>query len=359
LGLINTETTEKSSPKNILFTVSILLIILGLAIGYLRSADHLAALGQIKGWFVVPFVFGWLVYWESKRVDWRRLLAPLYWSMIVVSVWAILQKMGLISTLFYQTGDAGFSNYLTAGSIRAFGPFESPNYLAMFLVPVLFAISPLYQSAKNSSAKTILVLSLLLPVLAIFFADSRAGLLALAIGLVVLASSQFKTLKRLKFFIIIIAVAATAIIITLTGNHAGSDHARLQIYHYAWQLLQHNWFSGIGLADFQNQVASLAKAAGDQGFIQYLLPYALHPQNLYLAWWLNLGLPGLVGFVMLVVVWLKKIIKHLSNYQTAAIFTAMIAILVHGLFDTTYFKNDLAAIFWLIFFLGLAIANNP
>jgi len=35
----------------------------------------------------------------------------------------------------------------------------------------------------------------------------------------------------------------------------------------------------------------------------------------------------------------------------------MIVLLVHGLVDTPYFKNDLSVLFWLIIGLGIAEAN--
>jgi len=35
----------------------------------------------------------------------------------------------------------------------------------------------------------------------------------------------------------------------------------------------------------------------------------------------------------------------------------MIYILLHGLIDTTYFKNDLAVVFWLAVALGISLPN--
>lgn len=336
------------------------LILVGLLTGFLRSADHLSALGQIKGWFVVPGIFGWLVYQETKKIEWHRLLVPLYWSMIVVSVWAILQKFGVISTLFYQVGDAGFSDYLNSGSIRAFGPFESPNYLAMFLVPVLLLVLPLYDAVKDRKSKISFSLSLILPILAIIFADSRAGILSLGIGAVLFLVFQAKSLSKLKFRIPAMLILAVVAVWLISGNHAGSNDARLQIYSYAWQLVSHNWFLGIGLADFQAQVGNLAKIANNQSFILYTLQYAIHPHNLYLALWLNLGISGLAGFFLLIIGWYRKVLKLISKYAGAAVIVSMLTILIHGIFDTSYLKNDLSAIFWLIFFLGLYLreANN-
>ncbi|PIS07344.1 hypothetical protein COT78_04275, partial [Candidatus Berkelbacteria bacterium CG10_big_fil_rev_8_21_14_0_10_43_13] len=41
-----------------------------------------------------------------------------------------------------------------------------------------------------------------------------------------------------------------------------------------------------------------------------------------------------------------------SELIPVCLMMAMAAILIHGLFDTTYFKNDLSSIFWLIIALA-------
>ncbi|MDO8444025.1 MAG: hypothetical protein Q7S80_00785, partial [bacterium] len=78
------------------------------------------------------------------------------------------------------------------------------------------------------------------------------------------------------------------------------------------------------------------------------LPSALHPHNVYLAMWLNLGILGLIIFVIMVVNFFRRLWPQRNYYLALCLMAAMSAILIHGLFDTTYFKNDLSAIFWLI-----------
>jgi len=86
----------------------------------------------------------------------------------------------------------------------------------------------------------------------------------------------------------------------------------------------------------------------------------LYPHNVFLAMWSELGILGLVAFMLLLgtLLW-----RGWRAYGAADGFArpllwgtsaAFIAISVHGLFDTPYFKNDLAIEFWVVAALEIA-----
>jgi positive regulator of sigma E activity len=57
---------------------------------------------------------------------------------------------------------------------------------------------------------------------------------------------------------------------------------------------------------------------------------------------------GLLAFLWLLLVAFRQIIKN----QQLFLLAPLLAIVIHGLVDTTYWKNDLSVIFWI--FLALA-----
>jgi O-antigen ligase len=118
------------------------------------------------------------------------------------------------------------------------------------------------------------------------------------------------------------------------------------IYHYSVDLVKAHPIIGIGLGSFQTQIAEISK--NDIVFQRNTLSYALHPHNIYLAMWLNLGIAGMIIFLILCMNFFSQIYKMQNGPFRLALITALTTILVHGLFDTTYFKNDLSAVFWLI-----------
>jgi len=282
-------------------------------------------------------------------------------SLIPVSLWAIFQKLGLVTTFFYQKGDPGFSNYLSS-DIRAFGPFESPNYLAMYLVPVLFLSLIIFESIKERWQKITFSALYILPLLALLFSGSRAGIIALLgsflIFVVIYYGGRVKIDKKYSITIVGLLIVLTIFASIYLSPREGSDAIRKEIYSYSAQMIRENWFGGIGLGNFQRTITSMS--VDNASFQKYGLSYALHPHNLFLSFWLNLGLLGFLTFLIIIYNFATNLIKSIKSNQfiIATIASAMSAILIHGLFDTTYFKNDLSAIFWLVLAFSILIGDN-
>lgn len=333
-----------------------------LALGILFASDKTHAFGIAKGWFLIPAIFGGLVYknFDSKNI--AKLAVPLIIAIEVVAVWALFQKTGIVHTLFYQKGDSGFDQYILQG--RAFGPFESPNYLAMFLVPASFFSLLILELGRSRTERMALALTFVFPLLAIYSSGSRAGAIATIVAAAIYLNYRFinkrwatveRPFRRAIFAAgwIVANIIYLFYALNLVKNPIGGDAVRVEIYKYSIQMLENvkNFVFGIGLGDFQAKLAAMSLPDSFRGVG---LGYALHPHNLFLAFWLNLGLLGLAGFLYLITIFFKNCFESKSLFR-AALIAAMFAILIQGFFDTTYFKNDLSAIFWLIFAGGLIL----
>ena len=95
----------------------------------------------------------------------------------------------------------------------------------------------------------------------------------------------------------------------------------------------------LGFADIQNQLRDPLK-----------LEPLLYPHNIIFNFWLEIGLAGLVAFGWLVVIFFKVGFQRgvTKDWLTLGIMAAMVTIIVHGLVDVPYFKNDLAVLFWVM-----------
>lgn len=335
-----------------------LLVCAGVSI--MLSQDMVGALGIFKGWFLIPILLYLSIINAFEKEDLAKISVPLLFSVIIVSVWAVLQKFGVITTLFYQTGDASFNQYLSEHS-RVFGPFESPNYLAMFIVPAALLTIPVFSLVQSKITKVFLALLYLLPLTALILSGSRGGI----IGLVLAVLIYLFVSKKDKFFNSTIVSTGFAIVVFLAlalaaykfGFNPKSDSVRIEIYKYSFQMLTANWHFGIGLGDFYTNISAITPEASS--FRTFALPYALHPHNIFLAFWLNLGLAGFLVFIGLLISFFWKMFKYQSkNLLWGAALMAMIAVLTHGLFDSTYWKNDLSALFWLTMAVGYIIAQS-
>jgi putative inorganic carbon (HCO3(-)) transporter len=117
--------------------------------------------------------------------------------------------------------------------------------------------------------------------------------------------------------------------------------SRLIIWQSAWQMTKDHPLVGIGPGLFQKYYLDYQTQMPP--YLEWAVP---QPHNLFLAFWLQTGLFGLLGFIWLLALFFRQGKSgQLINYFLMA---AMIYLLAHGLIDTTYWKNDLAIIFWLI-----------
>jgi O-antigen ligase len=120
------------------------------------------------------------------------------------------------------------------------------------------------------------------------------------------------------------------------------------IWQSAGKILEDNPTWGIGPGNFQEKYLEYQKYYPP--YLEWAVP---HPHNLYLAFYLYSGILGLAAFLLSIFFWLKKIMAQKKEATVLVALGIIAYFLLHGMVDTTYFKNDLAVIFWLAFFLPL------
>ena len=77
------------------------------------------------------------------------------------------------------------------------------------------------------------------------------------------------------------------------------------------------------------------------------LPSINYPHNIFLNFWVETGLLGLISFLGLTIYFITRAIKQKGLLAISTILF-LTAIYFHGFADAPYFKNDLALIFWII-----------
>ena len=197
---------------------------------------------------------------------------------------------------------------------------------------------------------------------ALYFTFSYAGWLALLVGLAVWG---WLSLPKIKWGLVWLGIFAIVVIsqwqlpkfqqmLDLAGR--SSSHVRLQVWQTALLMIKENWLTGIGLGLFEKRYLEFASRLFHPP-IELLM---LHAHNIFLQFFINTGLVGLVGFVWLLGKWGKGLWAAVAvkTPLAAATWSAMIALIVHGLFDVAYWKNDLAALFWMILALGVLLIDE-
>ena len=123
---------------------------------------------------------------------------------------------------------------------------------------------------------------------------------------------------------------------SLDFKNRSSSSVRIEIYRTSFDLIKENPIFGIGPGLFQANYQIKAPVTLGHAPLEWNMP---HTHNIFLGFWLNAGIIGLIAFLLII------ILCHTSfSYPLIALW----GILIHGLFDMPFWKNDLAMIFWLI-----------
>ena len=121
-----------------------------------------------------------------------------------------------------------------------------------------------------------------------------------------------------------------------------SGDVRLALWQGTGNLLAARPWRGAGLSGFPTVYAEY-KLDKHVELLQY-------PHNIFLDFWVELGILGLAWLLAtLLIYWRSLLGWYRARQDPEAIILAavMVAIVVYGIVDVPYFKNDLSVMFWM------------
>lgn len=339
------------AKKHRLFTISVGLFLISSIISIFISDMWLFSLGKWRAFFLEPLLF--LIILIGRRISFEKISFGLTLSTLSVSIVALLQK---ISPIFYPPSlwdDQLF------GRVTSF--FTSPNDVGLYLAPLIpFAIysaitcHPRECGNPGYSQKIISWIAVFLALLAIFFSQSLGAYIALFLGLLIFL--WLSTYKKSALVILVLAscLVFTPPVQTLIHSKNTSSNNRLILWNYSWTFLSQspkNFIFGTGIEQFFRKIQ---KPYYDQKKMERLI----YPHNIFLNFWTETGLLGLLSFIFFYSATLWQANSISKTLPRAALITALIILFVHGLVDVPFFKNDLAFLFWIIVVLAYVPQTN-
>ncbi len=343
--LLDKQTWAQVRAIDKMLALSVTLYLGGALLSTLSVPYSNTQLGLLKSWFFVPitfFVLGSLLFPFSKR-KW------------------LLEMWFLGSSLICTVALYGFfSHYLTFDNRLAF-PYTSPNFLAhLVLSSILIGVFFWYQVSGWKKAFLIGMLSC--DMLILYETHSYSNWLALLVAgclWVGLLWYQNRNAIHIKYLAMIVlgCILLGGLFVGVETRQAkwksifegqrSSVDSRIMIWKAAWSVGTEYPLNGIGVGNFQ--AAYLAKQSEFPPYLEWAVPM---PHNFWMAVWLQTGILGLVGMVLLLVrlgvLVLRKLKAQsiLVNTEGLLIVALWGVFIVYGMFDTPYFRNDLAFLFW-------------
>lgn len=330
-------------PDSTPFEIPIALLLVAGTIGVFVAPDHRGALGIFRAYLLEPvliFYVGAAVVRTARDV------------MQVLATWTVGAVLFCLVDLFFF-GHAVVTHTLVPGHAQAAFNID-PNSVALYLEP-LIGVAAGFALLGSGRARLVAALALAVLLAAELATLSRGGLLALG-ALILIAVA---TLPSVRIRLLITAGAVTAGAALLAAPvigprilHAldprfGTFTIRGQIWAATVRMLRDRPVFGAGINAYQSTMAPYR--AGDP----YLVPEP-YPHNIFLSSWTEVGLLGLAAFAWILA---GLIVLPWRGYRRAersarAIFwglgSAFTMLLVHGMVDTPYWKNDLSVEFWIL-----------
>lgn len=344
----------KQSLDRVPFKIPIVIFLAAASLGVIVSPDLYAALGEWRAYFIEAIIFFFIfVNVVQREREQKTILWALGLAALVVSLYAIIQNYTGINIPEPWSG---------AAVRRVTAWYGYPVAVALFLTPLSALFTSLSLIRKSPLPKIFCLGVAAASLTAVYFTHSRGAIIAWLIALLGLSlvpgrwTGLIGRFGRWWRIAVLIAVLACVLVLFLmpgisdrfVGVFTGQDNStnvRLVMWQGTWRLIQEHWLWGAGLAGFPILYDQYREARHTE--------LLLYPHNLVLNFWVEIGLAGLIAFFWLVVNFFRKARAAVKiSHQTAPVVlgagAAMIVLLVQGLIDVPYFKNDLSFLFWII-----------
>jgi len=304
------------------------------------------ALRELRTVVVEPaLLFALVTRAVATRQEATRIADGLILAGVLAALWGVGQ---------FLTGQ----DVITAEGVwRVRAAYPSPNNLSLFLgrtLPLAVALA-----LGSPRRRWFYALAVLVTGAALFLTFSRGAWLSVGVALLFLGALRgTRTLlavlaTSIAGLLALIPLGEAARLSSLFDLQEGTSFLRLKLWQASIQMALDHPLQGVGLDNFLYV------------YPRYRLPEAWaepdlsHPHNIVLDWWLRLGVLGLAALAVMLVDFFRRAFRALGSTSESAralalgLVASMVAALVHGLIDNSYFLIDLAAVFMLSY--GLVV----
>lgn len=246
--------------------------------------------------------------------------------------------------------------------------FSSPNAVGLYLAPLAMLMMAIILNAveqresgrlslsiriflaklvRSGRVVGMLLAALALALFAILFTKSQGAWIGLGTG--ILLFLFFIDYKKLAVGLAIAGILFSAIVPSMRQAILFKDQAnqnRLRLWGYSWTFLEaspKNFILGTGVRQFFRKVQK-------PYYDKHVMERLIYPHNIFLNFWTEVGLFGMLAVVTMLgyVLYLANKIRLQDKIIGAGLMAMLVTLVVHGLVDVPYFKNDLAFLFWIL-----------
>ena len=264
----------------------------------------------------------------------------------------LVSCIGIYQNFFMETTDTSWidEDMFEEIGTRVYSTLENPNVLGQYLVLLTPLAFGMMWSVKENSSKLILLVITVAMGACLIITWSRAAWvgIVLAIGFFLLMKDRRWSALCILALIILPFVLPESIMSRLMsiGNVKDSSTAyRVSVWIASLRIASDYWLSGIGLGTGAFERVYQHYALNGAGF-------ALHSHNFYIELVVEMGILGLIIFLMIIFASYKGIVsikeKNTVNKNISlAIGGALAGYLFQGVAENLWYNYRMVLIFWI------------
>lgn len=310
-------------------------------------------------------------------VNWTKTISRLQWMVQGVTLVTLLLALAAPFSVEWSLSKLPFIPSTLYQSFQvAFADTIHPNVLAgtlIYFLPIPLAMLLYHWRGLSVSQRAFALVAVVVAISMLLLTKTRAAWLALGCVLLVMTIWRWRwgwlsvpiSLLALMFLIWQVSPQELLNMIVSSGSIKGMPE-RIQIWERASRMILDFPLSGIGMGTFQETTHTLYPFLGTSS-----IPYE-HAHNLFLQIGVDLGIPGLVAWLLLVGILLKNAwnMVRLTKKEAGSFWLALgfgfigsqMAMLLHGLLDAVTWGMVRSAPFvwaiWGVYLSGWLLFNQ-
>ena len=325
---------------------------------------HLSLKGFFKTFTYLAFYFSMVQYLKSNRKKLPYVLAAIGICVSFEAVAGFLQNFAHVDEIstWQDVSKLNPEEVMT----RVYGTLKpyNPNLLGGYFVagiPSLYALAAYYFAGKKLKFSLTALAFALLSTITLFLTGCRGSYIGMMVILICMFAVSAKYLWNNYKQIYLTAVGSviafgTAAVLFVSSLRArvlsifamrqdSLNSFRFNVYHSSVEMFKDNWLLGIGVGNqnFREIYGLYMKTGFD----------ALSAYNIFLEIAVESGIFALIAFMGFLITLIKNSINFIiKSTDTKAVIIAsaaiisIIAVCIHGLVDTVFFRPQIQFIFW-------------
>jgi putative inorganic carbon (HCO3(-)) transporter len=239
-----------------------------------------------------------------------------------------------------------------------------PNLFAAFLIMTMPMWFYAVDHLKRAAAKVLTDVAIVFGFIALLYTYSRSGWAGILTGIGMLGLRAPKTLVRAVVFLVIFAVVAQILTVTLMGMgvveivrmrfeqlERSNLSSRPEIFGAAWDLIRQHPLTGVGIGTFAWHVIGVRMA------------WIAHGHNVFLTYAAEMGIPCMILFAIIVGMVLAMGARNVRagdipgySFLAQGTYVGLFAILTLAMFEYIFFDRNVGHAFYAL--LAIVVSYN-